>query len=121
MLRTNSKKAVANIRNYIVNNFDGSNYGVVTPETFEETAKIIYEIFKIEEFQHPRESEQSLFINWCQGLPSILDTCYYYNRSAIEDVAIILEETETEANKYTEAQAEELISKLMYREIKKAL
>ena len=33
------------------------------------------------------------------GLPSVLDTCYFYNRSAVDDLGAILEETESEKAK----------------------
>ena len=59
--------------------------------------------------------------SWCQGLPSVIDTCYYYNRSAVEDLGDILEETEEERNRYTEQDAERLLSCLIYREIRKEL
>ena len=65
-------------------------------------------------------TQQEAFKNWCSGLPSVLDTCYYYNRSAVEDVKNILEETDAEANKYTEQQAEELLTSLIYRELMRA-
>lgn len=119
MLRTNSKKAIENIRAYIVKGFDGTNYGIETPETFEEVATIIYNTFA-DEYLHEynrRRNEQEVFVEWCAGLPSIIDTCYYYNRSAVTDLGDILEETEEERNRYTEAQAEETLSRLIYREI----
>lgn len=31
-------------------------------------------------------TEQSYFLEWCQGLPSVLDTCYFYNRPARYDL-----------------------------------
>lgn len=119
MLRTNSKKAIENIRAYIVNGFDGTNYGIETPETFEEVARIIYNTFADEYLYeyNRRRNEQEVFVEWCAGLPSIIDTCYYYNRSAVTDLGDILEETEEERNRYTEAQAEETLSRLIYREI----
>ena len=123
MLRTNSKKAVENIRAYIINGFNGVNYEIETPDTFEEVAKIIYFIF-IDEYRYGynrRRNEQEVFKEWCSGLPSILDTCYFYNRSAVKDLGDILEETEEERNKYTEAEAEEMLTRLIYREIRKAV
>lgn len=121
MLRTNTKKAVDNIRAYIVNGFDGTNYGIETPETFEEVARIIYNTFADEYLfeYNRRRNEQEVFVEWCAGLPSIIDTCYYYNRSAVVDLGDILEETEEERNRYTEAQAEETLSRLIYREVRK--
>lgn len=119
MLRTNTKKAIENIRAYIIKGFDGTNYGIETPETFEEVANVIYSTFA-EEYLYEynrRRNEQEVFVEWCAGLPSIIDTCYYYNRSAVADLGDILEETEEERNRYTEAQAEETLSRLIYREI----
>lgn len=121
MLRTNTKKAIENIKAYITKGFDGTNYGIETPETFEEVARIIYNTFT-EEYLcgcNRRRNEQEVFVEWCQGLPSILDTCYYYNRSAVADLGGILEETEEERSRYTEAQAEETLSRLIYREVRK--
>ena len=127
MLKTNSKKAIENVKNYIVNNFDFSGYEDGTtkePETFESIAKFIYNCF-IEEKRYNndnfRYSEQAIFIDWCSGLPSVLDTCYFYNRSAVEDLGTILEKTDAEKARYSEADAEKLLTSLIYREIKKAL
>lgn len=120
MLKTNSKQARTNIQAYIMENFTGDNYGIETPATFKECACVLLEIFRNEKrytFEHFRYSEQDIFIDWCQGLPSILDTCYYYNRPAIDDLAKILEETPEEANKYSEERACELLTKLIYREL----
>lgn len=124
MLHTNSKKARENIRKYILDHFDPSNYDVnQEPETFEEAAKIILETFAHEKFYATKYiyrycmSDQKVFADWCAGLPSILDTCYYYNRSAVDDLGVILEETEAEKEKYSEAQAEDLLTRLIFREL----
>lgn len=124
MLKSNSKKAIENIRVYVVNNFEPCGYDFVGDETdFVTVAQFVYECFVDEKVKHDkrRMTEQSLFFEWCSGLPSVLDTCYYYNRSAVDDLALILEETETEKAKYTEAQAEERLTYLIYREIKKVV
>jgi len=126
MLKTNSKKARENIRAYILEHFDPTNYDLETvPETFEEVARVILDTFESEKHYHLEYikakgiSMQSVFAEWCAGLPSILDTCYYYNRSAIDDLAGILEETTTEASRYTESAAEDLLTYLIYRELTK--
>ena len=124
MLKTNSKKAVENIKSYIVYNFDPCGYDFTGDETnFKDVAEYIYKCFVDEKikFDKRRMTEQSLFFEWCSGLPSILDTCYYYNRSAVDDLAVILEETDEEKARYSEAQAEERLTYLIYREIKKAV
>lgn len=140
MLKTNCKKAIENIRAYIVNNFDGTNYEPkfdyiekaiednkhgANIDIFSLVANAIYITFRNEYFKgFPRATEASegiMFKEWCQGLPSVLDTCYYYNRPAVDDLGDILEETEAERSKYTEDQAAEILTKLIYREIKKAV
>lgn len=124
MLRSNSKKAIENSREYIVSHFDPCGYDFVGDETdFITAATFIYECFVDEKVKHDkrRMSEQALFFEWCSGLPSVIDTCYYYNRSAITDLGIILEETEEETVKFTESQAEERLTWLIYREIKKVV
>lgn len=126
MLKTNSKKARENIHVYTMEQFDPTGYDVnQNPETFEETAQIILDTFHDEKVKHDnrykagRISEYELFTDWCQGLPSILDTCYYYNRSAVDDLAKILEETDTEKARYSEPDAEKLLTHLIYRELKR--
>ena len=122
MLRTNSKQERENIRQYITENFTPENYTEEDIQGFENIAKFILDVFK-EEYGNliwRYNTQQEAFKNWCSGLPSVLDTCYYYNRSAVEDVKNILEETDAEANKYTEQQAEELLTSLIYRELMRA-
>lgn len=51
MLKTNSKKAKENLKSYIINHFDYSNYEVETePTTFEEVAQFIYRAFRSEKY-----------------------------------------------------------------------
>lgn len=122
MLKINSKQAKENIKKYIMEHFDYSNYevdGEAVPETYTEICKCIYDTMMEEKFYAKEVNEYETFKTWCQGLPSMLDTCYYYNRSALEDLKIILEETDEEANKFTEEQAEERLTYLLYREIVK--
>lgn len=128
MLKSNSKKAKENIQNYIITNFDCSNYEVETePTTFKEVASFIYKTFKTEkyncseDYKYYHHNEFDAFLDWCSGLPSVLNTCYYYNRSAVEDLASILEETETEKSRYSESEAETRLTQLIYREIKKSV
>ena len=60
-----------------------------------------------------------LFTDWTSGLPSVIDCLYYYNRSAVDDLAAILEETDSEKAQYSEQQAESLLTYLLYRELVK--
>lgn len=128
MLRTNSKKALENIRAYILKHFDGSNYDFSGDENdFHTVAVFIYDCF-ISEYYKPSEAYfarrnmrlQDIFAEWAAGLPSVLDTCYYYNRSAVDDLAEILEESESEKEKYNdERKAEKLLSGLIWLQIAK--
>ena len=125
MLRTTCKQAIENIKHYVMGHFDASGYDEFNgnEDNFKDVANFIYECFHDEKVKHDsrRMSEQELFFEWCQGLPSVLDTCYYYNRSAVNDLAVILEESDNEQSKYTEEQAEKQLTWLIYREIKKAV
>ena len=118
MLRTNSKKARENIRKYIMNNFDGEVYGYPENVSFKEAKEIIKKAFYDEKVKYDNRkiTIPELFADWCSGLPSILDTCYYYNRSAVADVAEILESGDA-GKKYGEREAENLLTKLIYKEL----
>jgi hypothetical protein len=127
MLKTNSKKARENIQQYIINHFTPESYTDETIEGFENIATFIINTFRSEkystkeDFRYYKNCELDAFSDWCAGLPSVLDTCYYYNRSAIDDVAAILEETETEKSRFSEPEAEKLLTALLYRELIRGL
>lgn len=125
MLRTNTKKARENIRKYIVEHFDASNYTDDPPKNWPEIAAFILETFANEKPYSTKYmyrvmlSDAKVFEEWCAGLPSVLDTCYYYNRSAVDDLGAILEETESEKARYSESDAETLLTRLIFRELMK--
>ena len=128
MLRTNSKKALENIRAYILKHFNGENYDFSGDENdFHAVAVFIYNCFINEKYKgaeayYSRRGYrmQDIFEEWAAGLPSVLDTCYYYNRSAVDDLAEILEETESEKEKYNdERKAEKLLTALIWLQISK--
>lgn len=126
MLKTNSKKARENVRRYVMEHIDVTNYecdGMMQPETFKDAAQLIYYCFRSEFWWGNQKqlipNEQNAFEYWCSGLPSIIDTCYYYNRSAVDDLSAILEETESEKQRFSERDAEKLLTYLIYREVSK--
>ena len=99
--------------------------GINNVDLFSVYAPAIYETFREEKgrydkrYQAGRISEQSLFIEWLQGLPSVIYTYEYLVRpNAKTIVADLLEETAAERDKYTETEAESLLSYLIYREVK---
>lgn len=124
MLKTNTKQARENIKKYIVSIYDEtvdySNCGIDTnKKDFEDIKEVIKTIFNLEvgHYRSRQIGEYKAFFEWCQGLPSIIDTCYYYNRSAKDDLGNILEETEEEKARFTEEQAEERLTHLIYKEL----
>lgn len=119
MIRTNSKKARENIRKYIIDNYDGESYSFPETTDFNTIAANILDVFRQEKPRN-KGNEQEIFIEYCAGLPTILDTCYYYNRSAVDDLGAILEETDAEKSKYSEQNAERLLTILIYRELTRA-
>lgn len=127
MLRTNSKKAKENIRNYIMDNFTAENYTDTPPTEWREIATFIYDCFRsekwnsVEDFRYYGSNEWKAFLDWCSGLPSVLDTCYFYNRSAVEDLGNILEQTSQERSRYEESTAENLLTMLIYNELTKEI
>lgn len=122
MLKTNSKKAREHVREYIMDHVCVDGYDIAEPETVTEAARIIYNNFRsTHQWAIDHYGEFTAFSDWCAGLPSILDTCYFYNRSAVDDLAAILEETEQETSRYTEQQAERVLTLLIYREIRKEI
>jgi hypothetical protein len=125
MLKTNSKKARKNIQQYIIEHFTPDSYTNEHIKGFENIATFILDTFRSEkysfkeDYQYYKNNEFLAFIDWCSGLPSLLDTCYYYNRSAVADVARILEQDESEGKKYSESESEKLLTTLIYRELKR--
>ena len=122
MLKTNTKKARQNVQNYIINNFDieFSTIQGIDESNFSEVASAIYKTF-VEQVNgdNRKMAIADRFEEWAAGLPSVIDTCYYYNRSAVDDLAEILEETTEEKTKYDESSAEHLLTYLIFREIEK--
>ncbi len=124
MLKTNSKKARENVRNYIIAGFTPEDYTDNPPQEWQAIAAFILDTFRHEkylpqDFHYYQHNELAAFTDWCAGLAGVLDTCYYYNRSAVDDLGAILEETEEEKARYTEEQAEKTLTTLIYRELKK--
>lgn len=128
MLRSTSKAAKANIHQYIIEHFDPTGYGYEAATEWLGMAHAIWDVWHKEK-AHSQYKGFECFKDWAQGLPSILDTCYYYNRSAVKDLAAILENEELEEDcndwckeEYWESEraAEEKLTWLIYRELQEA-
>lgn len=135
MLKTNEKKLNNKIQNYIISNFKDlqacdptykydhlHTIESVNADNYTEVCNAINCIFFCEMLEYDnrwnagRLSRYDAFINWCQGLPTALN-CDYYLHSAVDLLGEWLEETEEEKKKFTERQAEEKITYLLYREL----
>lgn len=131
-LRTNSRKARQNLMEYIKQDndylqerkeFDFETYGGYDLENDNDVCKMIFEIYQSEKYygydyiRSRRMSPYDVFKEWAQGLALGGLFCYYANRSAVDDLGHILEESKEERSKFTEEQAEELLTKMIYREI----
>ena len=121
MLKANSKKARQNLMNYI------ADYTIDKIEEYQELENTdpvaaVYEIFFQEKNPHSgyysRYPEYTVFKDWAQGLAMNGLFCYYYNRSAKDELAGILEETEEEKERYTEEEAAEMLTRLIYNRVK---
>ena len=81
MLRTNSKKYLNNIQNYILDSIDGTEYDIKT-ET--EKLEFLFDCFEVEfnyknnKLRYP--NLQDRFANWLQGLPSAISIPHQYNK-----------------------------------------
>lgn len=124
MLKTNSKKAKENIWKYIFDDLDYMNEyrgEEIKPGDRKAMAAAIDNAFTLEAYNTPyekRQNRQQAFEDWASGLAlgGMFDY-YYYNADAVDILGNILEETETERNKYTEEQAAHVLTYLIYREI----
>lgn len=126
MLRTNSKKARENVRNYIMTDADYIAERIeCDPDTLTEAQALrsVWEIFTAEYYnpipptRRNRSTVFDLFAEWASGLALGGLFLYYYNVSAVKVLGDILEETEEERSKYTEEQAERLLTLLIFREV----
>lgn len=110
MLRTNSKKAKENIRLWILANYMPEDYanafqtetGEYTLKNFPEVAASIMDSFHKEKgFDVRHYGLELAFIDWMQGLPSILGTFPLLNWEASEILGGWLEETAEEKEAYS--------------------
>lgn len=131
MLRTNSKKAKENIRLWILANYMPEDYanafqtetGEYTPENFPEVTASIMDAFHKEKGADVRRYGLEIaFIDWMQGLPSILGTLPLLGWEVTEILGNWLEETAEEKEAYSKKdedgqKAMETALHLVFREI----
>lgn len=122
MIKSNSKQAKNNIRNYVSKIYTGeeTDNGLVRFQTFEYQARHINEVFEKEMCigYNKNRNRQSVFYDWCAGLCGVIDTAdYFCYNSAVDVLGDILEQTTAEREKYTRYDAEKMLTYLIYREI----
>lgn len=132
MLRTNSEKAKENIRLWILANYTPEDYanafqtetGEYTPENFPAVSASIMDVFRREKgFDVRRHGLEIAFIDWMQGLPSILDIYPLLGGwSASEILGDWLEETAEEKETYSKKdedgeKAMKTALRLVFREV----
>ena len=122
MLKTNSKKVSEAVRAYIAKNTNG--YDDEKTKTFEEAAAVIAKTWG--EYKYPGLAEYKkhnlleAFKDFANGLPNDLFD-YIAVGDTVKLVGDMLEQTEAERAKYTDSQACDLHTYLIYREISKAV
>lgn len=136
MLKTNSKIVRDRIRKMIIESvvnyvecerkYIDARYQSITAESpFEEIANFVIVTFQAEKlnldlrYKARRISKYDIFEDWQQGLNSVLPNNYYLE-SAIDILGDILEQSAEKRNQYTEAQAEQTLTRLIFREIDNA-
>lgn len=119
MLRSNSKKVIEKVRNYIINGVDHEYFELEADPDFNTACKLILTACQNEKRYCRYNSDFEMFKDWAQGLPTAFNTCYYYNVSAVDMLADWLDETDSEKAKFEESAAEEKITWLLYRELRK--
>lgn len=132
MLRTNSKKAKENIRLWILANYMPEGYtdafqtetGEYALEDFPEVSASIMDAFRKEKgFDVRRYGLQIAFIDWMQGLPSILETFPLLGGWGVTEIlGDWLEETAEEKETYNKKdedgeKAMKMALHLVFREI----
>lgn len=116
MLKTNSKKAQKNLLNYVVSNLseyaaDGYNLEVTENNAY----NIIDTMFHEEYYGYTREH----FFRFASSL-SCGNVFDYFLHDAVNVLGEILEETESEKSRFTETQAENLLTSMIYNNVLKS-
>lgn len=123
MLKTNDKRVRMKIRKWIIDSYNDycDDFSLRKSNDFNYVARNILSTFLSENRYNNYRYYNSVFNafhDWCGGLPSIIDTTeYYYYGSAIDFLGDLLEESDIERNRFDELKAEEMIDKLIFREL----
>ena len=119
MLRTNSKKYLSNIQNYLIDAVNTEGYKTEATTDAEKIAFVMscYDSefnHKYNAIRYPNEQER--FANWLAGLPSAISIPFYYND--IIELAKQLQEVETYAEKMEQRICENYFNFMAYHILK---
>ena len=122
-IRSNSKTARAGVVNYIRQyTEDDLQEAGLQGCTDAEMLQYIRDCFTREacyanNLRRCRWNMFQVFKDWAGGLPLGQLFVYMLRRSAVDDLGAILQETDAEKAKYTEDQAEEMLTRLIFRAV----
>lgn len=119
MLKSTHHKVLEKIHKYITENVDHEYFDITSDPDFHTACKLILSACENEKQHIQYSSRFSMFREWMQGLPSAFNAMYFYNVSAVDLLADWLEETENEKSKYSESEATERITRMLFRELQK--
>ena len=119
MLKTNSKQAKQNIKNYIMAVFNeyatdcGSSPEKAAATLADAAGVIFQDVKRVLNIKHNNYVSQADFTRYAAMLPGYVETFY----NAWNVLAEILEETPAEAAKYDNIKAENVLTAIVYREL----
>ena len=119
MVKTNSKKAREGLRKYIRENYFPEGYDEYEEtESVKKIAENVLRCFYEEKVRYDSRcmTFEDLFLEWMAGLPTIFHADYFLT-SAKDVLGEILEETQEERDRFTETQAEETLTRLIWGEL----
>ena len=119
MLRTNSKKYLANIQTYLIDAINTEDH-TTEATTHAEKLAFVMSCYNLE-YNHAYNvkrypNEQDRFAHWLAGLPSVLDIPFY--PSGILELAKELQEVETYAEKMEQRICENYFNFMAYHILK---
>lgn len=108
MLRTDSLEVYDKVCDYIATHYCPDNYDLPKTDNVQEMCYNILTICRDERCKEGFRTNYELLIDTMRGLPAILRTFPLLNCTTIDLVGDWLEQTETERNNYSVADAQEL-------------
>lgn len=131
MRKLNCKEVNEALKNEIMDSYESADEyytydGAEMKTEYNDICKDILKMFECEKlngdlrYKASNMSKQDLFVEWMSGLPgSFPVSCDIFLGSAAEWLGNILDETETEKQKYSDSKAERTSCLILYRELNK--